>query len=945
MPGPMPPRARPPHDHGAGVRLAWLSVRLLRAVLAAFVLAVLLAGIPWGLAHYIGQPLPTRIPSGDELLTTLSTPLSTRDTLRVLACVLWPTWAWFVLDVARTARDAATGLPRPHLTSRSPTHALAAALIGMLTLGPLTSRTSPPAAPAPAVLLHLPDTTAENNQRHTAPADFAPLPPHTLLVTAPQNDPPEVTDAPGTVTVRLPSDGVYDSLWRIADRALGDGNRWPEIFRLNEGVSQADGRALTHPGLIRPGWILHLPESAPSPPGERPGEDHGDEQADPPAGPAPSPSPPEPPQETTPAPEPPTPTPSVPQDSTPAPEQQPATPAPDVGEPDGDQGVVTPTGAFVGLGLAALITAAWATLLLRRRIHYRPGHGQREELSMAPVVRTLRLAHDRAHPPAPDGGLVELEPATPRAVPVPEAALRDRARQLAQAQAVEDRPAVGIADGRAIALDLARTRGLGLTGPGAHDAARALLVAMLADHHRPGSRQTRLLIPAPDAALLLGPEIAAVPHALRLRVTGDLDEALEVMERELLTRSRGAVSADPADELGLVATSQPHSDRRLQAILDNGSSLGLSGLLLGPWHPGTTLRVRQDGTIAATSPSAPVAPGVRLFTLPADEADELVGLLREEAAARPAPRRSPVGTAERAEERHRRVSGTAGPAKGSTTHLAKPPSEAAHQPPEGEASQPQEAGEAARLVVLGRLRLALQPLDATDPEISLAPRHRDLFAFLALHRAGTHRDVLCAALWPEARRPHNAFHATASQLRKTLAAEAPALEHLVLHHEGHYRLDAGRLSVDLWQLQAELADFASRPAEQQERALHRIDELYQGELAADLAGDWLDAPREALRRDVLNAHSLLVRSLRSSAPEKALHFLEISRRLDPHNETIYCEIARLQVRLGQPDGVPRTLALLTTALAEIDEEPSAETIRFFDTARRPATRRPGERPR
>ncbi|WP_059007930.1 helix-turn-helix domain-containing protein [Streptomyces specialis] len=790
MPGPTRARART----GTGVRLVCLSARLLRAAIAAVVLAVLLAGIPWGLAHYVGQPLPTRVPSGDELITTLSTPLSTRDTLRILACVLWPTWAWFVLDVARTTRHAASAFPRPHLLS------------------------------------------------------LLPLPVSSFSLT-------------------------------------------------------------------------HTPPSPPPPP------------APPPPRAAPPPPPPRPPP-------------------APPPDQQPGTAAPDAGDPDGDQRVVTPTGAFVGLGLAALITAAWATLLLRRRIHYRPGHGQRKELPMAPVVRTLRLAHDRANPPAPDDrGLVELEPATSRAAPVPEAALRDRARHLAQTHAVDDRPAVGIADGRAIALDLARTRGLGLTGPGAQAAARALLVAILADHHRPGSPQTRLLTPAPDAALLLGPEITAPPQALRLCVTRDLEEALEVMERELLTRSRGAVSADSAGELVLVATSQPYADRRLQAILDNGSSLGLSGLLLGPWHPGTTVRVRQDGTVAATSPTAPGAPGVRLFTLPADETRDLIRLLREAippTATRLTPRREPAGTDGRAEEGRRGPDGSLGPVDDGSTRSASPPAgaaapvAAAHQPSEGATGRPQEAGKAARLVVLGRLRLTRQPPGGAEPEISLAPRHRDLLAFLALHPAGVHRDVLCAALWPEARRPHNAFHATVSQLRKTLAAEAPSHESLVLHHEGHYRLDAGRLSVDLWQLQTELADFASRTTEQQERALHRIDELYQGELAADLAGDWLDAPREALRRDILNAHSLLVRSLRSSAPQKALHFLEISRQLDPHNETIYCEIARLQVHLGQRDGVPRTLALLTTALAEIDEEPSGEAIRFSDKARRPGIHHPGE---
>nr|MDE0500024.1 5'-nucleotidase C-terminal domain-containing protein [bacterium] len=50
-----------------------------------------------------------------------------------------------------------------------------------------------------------------------------------------------------------------DYLRRIAMTHLGDENRWMEIFELNRGVTQADGRALTSPDLIRIGWVLKIP--------------------------------------------------------------------------------------------------------------------------------------------------------------------------------------------------------------------------------------------------------------------------------------------------------------------------------------------------------------------------------------------------------------------------------------------------------------------------------------------------------------------------------------------------------------------------------------------------------------------------------------------------------------------------------------------------------------
>ncbi len=57
----------------------------------------------------------------------------------------------------------------------------------------------------------------------------------------------------GTVVVK-----PGDTLRKIAMEYLGDENRWPEIYELNKGVVQADGRALTDPDLIHIGWVLRI---------------------------------------------------------------------------------------------------------------------------------------------------------------------------------------------------------------------------------------------------------------------------------------------------------------------------------------------------------------------------------------------------------------------------------------------------------------------------------------------------------------------------------------------------------------------------------------------------------------------------------------------------------------------------------------------------------------
>ncbi|WP_284748881.1 LysM peptidoglycan-binding domain-containing protein [Amycolatopsis sp. RTGN1] len=61
-------------------------------------------------------------------------------------------------------------------------------------------------------------------------------------------------DNPGDIT-----------LFKIAERALGDGNRFPEIFRLNQGRPRPDGTPFTNPTVIEPGQVLQLPEDAKDP--------------------------------------------------------------------------------------------------------------------------------------------------------------------------------------------------------------------------------------------------------------------------------------------------------------------------------------------------------------------------------------------------------------------------------------------------------------------------------------------------------------------------------------------------------------------------------------------------------------------------------------------------------------------------------------------------------
>jgi LysM repeat protein len=68
-----------------------------------------------------------------------------------------------------------------------------------------------------------------------------------------------------------------DTLWGIAEQALGDPLRYPQIADLNEGRIQPDGRVLRSDDFLLPGWQLrlpadaHLPESRAAQPADHPG--------------------------------------------------------------------------------------------------------------------------------------------------------------------------------------------------------------------------------------------------------------------------------------------------------------------------------------------------------------------------------------------------------------------------------------------------------------------------------------------------------------------------------------------------------------------------------------------------------------------------------------------------------------------------------------------------
>jgi DNA-binding SARP family transcriptional activator len=233
--------------------------RAAQAAVALVLLGTLVVGIPWALVHYIGSPFPHQIPGWQQIRATLTQQGIPDDfLLKLLAIVVWITWAPLVASLVSEAIGTLRGKTTRTLPLTSPFQPVARWLVAAIAVGILTTTTRTTATPQPALAASL-------------TALYANAPPAELVVdvTAP---PPAVLPVPSNgaaAPADAPQPAVYvvvggDTLWDIAQQHLGDPYRWPEIYDLNRGQPQLDGTVLTDPNLIYPGWNLQLPTATPT---------------------------------------------------------------------------------------------------------------------------------------------------------------------------------------------------------------------------------------------------------------------------------------------------------------------------------------------------------------------------------------------------------------------------------------------------------------------------------------------------------------------------------------------------------------------------------------------------------------------------------------------------------------------------------------------------------
>ena len=623
--------------------------------------AVALA-VPTALYLFVGSPLPLRLPNPDALVvwwnSVQAEPTEViHPVLTTLVYLVWIAWLWHAVWTATallwvTFRLPALALPTA-LQRLTPAAAVQALALGSM----LTTQTAHAAtvslAPKAGIvhLQHVPDSPAPMAHQAQQPLDQ-----HTAASS-------RYTVQPG------------DSLWSIAEQQLGDGHAWQEIYRDNENIPQAAGGELTDPSAIRPGWSLTLPQAidptgpeitrAPTntavPLPRTPTRHDAPPTVTPPGTPRadtqPTPTAPVPPHAAHVAPARPNTLrqPAAPGNTATAPATArnaapPAHPAGRAAAPTLTSTPSTPSarraetpavphtvgwtfpGGYLGITLLSAIAAACTALLARRQT--RPGGSA----SIPTTVRALASTARRAHAAATYGYLPEEQ--APSATPPPLFTPHPST------------PTLGVSPGLVYesAYDPENLKLLALTGPGACEAASALMLSILAadadappfpgldssDADEP--RAFRVITDAVTAEELLGPvDHSDLPDWLLVAPTADTAALTAILPTASDATRPASLPAPPPKPTSTVLFTRAVSidlARTIQATTTAPTPLAViilsqTALETPDLQTVTRAHLASDGhVISARGPAAAQFAGLRLQTLHRDLAGEIYRVLR-----------------------------------------------------------------------------------------------------------------------------------------------------------------------------------------------------------------------------------------------------------------------------------------------------------------------------
>ncbi|WP_433157511.1 hypothetical protein [Kribbella sp. CA-247076] len=242
----------------------------LKGFVALLAILAIVGGVPYVLLRFFGTPWPERMPSRDVLFSELSI----ETVLGIIAVVIWLAWLHFVVClIAEVVAEIRGHGLSPRIPLGGGSQGLARRLISTVVLiGAASGVTLPVATAVTTTHTGAPTVaTATQDGDQGSRDSFRQTEARSTVLSGNQGKTTHTgvrtnSDDKGQVIkyteVRPPQGRNYDCLWDIAERYLGEGRRYKEIYDLNKNKLQPDGRRLTNPDLILPGWQVRLPADA-----------------------------------------------------------------------------------------------------------------------------------------------------------------------------------------------------------------------------------------------------------------------------------------------------------------------------------------------------------------------------------------------------------------------------------------------------------------------------------------------------------------------------------------------------------------------------------------------------------------------------------------------------------------------------------------------------------
>ncbi|MBQ0985883.1 LysM peptidoglycan-binding domain-containing protein [Streptomyces sp. F63] len=921
-----------------------LRQRLSAAATAGGTLAItlaLLVGMPCVLWRATGIPRPERVYTWQEFMDRLAQPVSDPLAVDLLAMVGWICWAVFAWTALREICWYAAHLPQllrdhrvhdEHIAELSFRSSLAALCIGTLIVA-LLSLWRPPSAGA-----QQPISAGEARAQFTATAPFIPAldqqtasprsTPGAASARTTTSDPGKGRTGPKAETgaVRHIEYTVAegDTLWDIAHAHLGDACKWPRIYALNKDRLQSDGARLSDPDRILPGWRLTIPVPQTATP--QPASPHSpDAKAGAPAAPQAE----EPLNDTAPG-----------GDTEPGHQRREpsmsASPA-QQGDAEAREADTQQGPAAISLGEASLlgITAAAGLLAARRYWYWHRSRLRKPSTESEPQPETPTLS------PLVEKAAQAAHAATLHRQPQDPDALIAR-RTPPQEPRDTGTVTIGVQDNTEVTLDeLARPGGCTWSGPGAENAARALLIGILtaAERRRPQPPQVQAVVPE-DVAEQLLPGLP--PQFTALTQTTDTAQAIQAAERHLITHARaqdereasadatGATATDPApaQETGpgtLVLLTAPDAAHlgELQTLAARSNPDTLVVLTLATALPGAeTWHITDDGITnrPGTEQGREPAEHLRLYHLTPEAGRDVTEVLLTAHGERPRLRVLPAPST-RPREKHSEA----------TTDLA--PEDAPATPPPPAVPQPAQA-KPVSLQVLGPITLYAR--GHRDPiGTNLRPEVHEFLALLAAHPAGLLATDIADKLQLEPDSIQNALKNLRRAVRRALraATDVTGQEFVLLQGELH-KLHPELVETDIAQFSRKMKHALSVQVKDAEsEAVSAVGEAlahYRGPFAQ--GGDylWADAIREYFATQATDAVLRLARKAEQpgTAPgvqESVLAMLEQLSTIHPDHERLAQHAIRLYQAAGRHDAARHTYTRLKRHLDDLGVEPEPAT--------------------